>query len=244
VRKWLDVPDGITMSGQGRIAISNHNLHCVMIYESGRQLDENSDPDGVMRGIFYPHGVRFTDDEAFLLIADAGAPYLHVYVADGGWSGVHQPQFSLRVVGDADFQRGRRNLQEGGPKGLDIDEAGKLLATTCEMQPLAFFDLTAILETAARNVERNRSGQPSGPESASQVRCELDLLQVSNQVRREAEERANQAERRAAQAEGELAEARTLIYYLLHSKSWQVTAPMRWVFAGLKRCAAWVTRRA
>jgi hypothetical protein len=178
VRKWLDVPDGITMSGQGRIAISNHNLHCVMIYESGRQLDENSDPDGVMRGIFYPHGVRFTDDEAFLLIADAGAPYLHVYVADGGWSGVHQPQFSLRVVGDADFQRGRRNLQEGGPKGFDIDEAGKLLATTCEMQPLAFFDLAAILETAARNVERNRSGQPSGPKSASQVKCELDLLQV------------------------------------------------------------------
>ena len=250
VRKWLDVPDGITVSGKGRIAISNHNLHSVMVYESGRQLDENSDPDGVMRGIFFPHGVRFTGDEQFLLVADAGAPYVHVYAGDDGWSGVHDPQFSLRVISDADFQSGRHNLQEGGPKGFDIDEDGKLLATTCEMQPLAFFDLAAILETAARNVERDRSGQPAGPsgegrgKSASQVKYELDLLQVRNQVRRQAEERANQAERRAAQAEGELAEKRTLISYLLHSKSWQVTAPMRWVFAGLKRCAAWVTGRA
>jgi hypothetical protein len=67
---------------------------------------------------------------------------------------------------------------------------------------------------------------------------------LGNQLRRQAEERANQAERRAAQAEGQLAEARTVLHYLLHSKSWQVTAPLRWVFAGFKRCAAWVTGRA
>lgn len=251
IRKWLDVPDGITLSGEDRIAISVHNMHSVMIYEAGRQLDETSDPDGVMRGVFFPHGLRFTGDDEFLLVADAGAPYLHVYARDDGWGGVHHPRFSLRVLSDADFLRGRHNPQEGGPKGLDIDEVGGLLATTCEMQPLALFDLAAILENATQSKHRTESDAPvelpetrsRDHQSASQVQYELELQHVCNRIRRQAEERANQAERRAAQAEGELAEARTLIHYLLHSKSWQVTAPMRWVFANIKSCAAWVTGR-
>ena len=42
---------------------------------------------------------------------------------------------------DATFLRGRYNPEEGGPKGIDVDRDMSVLATTCEHQPLAFFDL-------------------------------------------------------------------------------------------------------
>jgi hypothetical protein len=37
------------------------------------------------------------------------------------------------------FLHGRHTVQEGGPKGIDIDEDNKLLVTTCESQPPALF---------------------------------------------------------------------------------------------------------
>lgn len=222
LHKWLDIPDGIALSRKGRIAISNHNTHGVLIYEHGRHLHDDSDPDGIARGCFYPHGVRFTQDERFLLVADAGAPYVHVYMEDDHWSGVHQPRVSLRVLSEEDFQRGRHDPQQGGPKGLDIDEARGLLVTTCETQPLAFFDLAALLRSAAQGFGE-RSGLNRDHRSPLQVMCELELVQACNQAKRA--------------AESNLAEARVLNRYLLESKSWRITAPMRFLYAKLRRLA-------
>ena len=53
-------------------------------------------------------------------------------------------------MSDETYLRGRKNPEEGGPKGLDIDAGMRVLATTCEEQALAFFDLRAVLSLAAR----------------------------------------------------------------------------------------------
>jgi len=48
------------------------------------------------------------------------------------------------VLDDDTFNRGRANPQEGGPKGLDLDRSGKVMAVTCEEQALAFFSLADV----------------------------------------------------------------------------------------------------
>jgi mannosyltransferase OCH1-like enzyme len=45
--------------------------------------------------------------------------------------------------------RGRHNVEEGGPKGIDIDDTMNVMVSTCEVQPLTFFDLEAILRSEA-----------------------------------------------------------------------------------------------
>jgi hypothetical protein len=49
---------------------------------------------------------------------------------------------------DAAFERGRYNPEEGGPKGLDVDAGSRVLVVTSECQPLAFFDVRALLALA------------------------------------------------------------------------------------------------
>ena len=144
----LEIPDGICISNdQHWIAVSNHMTHNVFLYEYNSSLNAFSDPDGILRCVYYPHGLRFTSDGRFILVADAAAPYVHIYAKNGSsWRGVHNPIRSLRVMSDQDFLRGRHNPQEGGPKGIDVDNAMNILAITCGNQPLAFFDLKAIIQ--------------------------------------------------------------------------------------------------
>jgi len=147
--KGLAVPDGIAVGPDNRwIAVSSHGGHHVLLYRNGPGLNPQSEADGVLRGVACPHGVRFTQDGKFVLVADAGAPFLHVYATDGdSWQGERDPVATCRVMDDATFLRGRYNPAEGGPKGIDIDRAMRVVVTTCEHQPLAFFDLAAILAT-------------------------------------------------------------------------------------------------
>src|SRR5262249_14332687 len=57
LKKWLDIPDGITLSKERRwIAISNHETHSVLLYENKPSLNALSAPDGILRSINYPHG--------------------------------------------------------------------------------------------------------------------------------------------------------------------------------------------
>jgi len=151
LRKWLDVPDGVSVSKDRRwAAISNHNTHNVLMYEYTASLGRDADPDGILRGLHYPHGLRFSPDDRYLFVADAAAPYVHVYARDElGWGGVRHPVSSFRVLDDAQFQRGRTHPEEGGPKGIDLHMGINVLAMTAQGQPLAFFDLSAILEDAA-----------------------------------------------------------------------------------------------
>jgi hypothetical protein len=152
----LDIPDGICYSPSGRwMAVSSHNTHDVFVYERTPALDRHSAPDGVLRNVLCPHGVRFTADEQFILVADASARYVNVYRREAaGWQGVRDPWSVFPVMSREVFVRGRLNPQEGGPKGIDVDQGMSVLATTCEFQTLAFFDLAQVL--GRRRAPENR----------------------------------------------------------------------------------------
>jgi DNA-binding beta-propeller fold protein YncE len=149
LEKRLDIPDGIAVSGDRRwIAISNHNTQNVLLYDRHRGLHPRSEPDGVLRNVLCPHGVRFTSDLQFILVADASARYVNVYEkGDGSWSGTRDPVRLYPVMAPEVFRRGRHNPQEGGPKGIDLSKDTGVLAVTSEYQPLAFFDVAEIVST-------------------------------------------------------------------------------------------------
>ena len=142
----LDVPDGIAISADNRwIAVSSHYTHDIKVYAAGRGLGSRTMPAGVLSGAGYPHGLRFTPDGRYIIVADAGQPSLHVYAAEGDWRGERAPVRSANVLDLASFQQGNASEEEGGPKGIDIDRSGGVLAVTCERQTLAFFALSTIV---------------------------------------------------------------------------------------------------
>ena len=155
LRKWLEIPDGICISKDGNwIAISNHSTHNVLLYKNTNSLNENSNPDGILCSISYPHGLNFSSDDEFLLVADAGSPNVHIYAkGPGTWQGVRNPLMSLEVIEENTFLRGKYNPQEGGPKGIAISDDMAVFATTSEHQPLAFFNLRAILDQIEKHQE-------------------------------------------------------------------------------------------
>lgn len=149
VSRWLDLPDGLSVSADERwLAVSSHDTHTVVIHSL--ESHAAADPVAVLRGVRYPHGVRFFGEDRYLVVADAGAPCVHVFTRPhGGWRGAGYPTFSLRVMGDARFADGHHNVQEGGPKGVDVHAATEVLVATYEQQPLAFFDLGAAVDAGA-----------------------------------------------------------------------------------------------
>jgi hypothetical protein len=156
---------------------------------------------------------------------------LYVYVNAGNWAGVHVPRLSLKVLSQTDFLRVHVNPQDGGPKGLDIDEAAGILAITCEAQPLAFYDLKAILEKAATSPDRTTQGNEtsSSPQNFVDlapllVRHELELQNTSDREKLEAEKRSGKAVKRMKRR----------MRQMQRSTSWRLTAPMRWILAAIK----------
>jgi len=150
LQRGLDVPDGICFSPDRRwIAVSNHNTHSVLLYDRSRRLGPDSEPDGLLRNVLCPHGVRFTSDQEFILVADAAARYVNVYRKDGEtWSGTRDPVRLFEAVTPEVFARGRLNPQEGGPKGIDISKDTNVLAMTTEFRTLAFFDVDEVVRVA------------------------------------------------------------------------------------------------
>lgn len=211
LEKWLGTPDGVSVSGdRAWIAISNHNAHNVMLYRNVSSLGKHTDPDGILRSVTYPHGVRFSGDGEHIFVADAGAPYVHVYARHGeDWQGVRSPAATIRTMDEATYLRGRANPKEGGPKGMDIDAGMNVLVTTCECQPLAFFDVSAILALASAH-----------PQPVD-LRQELHLLHEARQTQTLATEAhaaraqavaiAAAAEARAAAAEAKIAKAKAKV---------------------------------
>ena len=189
----------------------------VFLYEYTSSLNASSEPDGILRYVFSPHGVRFTSDGEFIVVADGGAPYVHIYAENGsGWRGVHNPIRSLRVMNDEDFLRGRSNPHEGGPKGIDVDNAMNVIAVTCAGRPLVFFDLKAILESTQCRLPDPGENQESysREQRALELRYELETQNRLNQEIKEIEERA------VAKFES--------------STSWRITAPLRRVSSALR----------
>lgn len=140
----LALPDGIAISADGlRLAISNHNTFEVLLFA----LDDTTRPTLIGRatGLDFPHGLRFADDDRALLVADAGQPFVTLYRTQTGWSCDHSPSRKLRIMDDETYCAGRTNIQEGGPKGIEIDPRRGLMIVTSEHQPLAVFALSDVL---------------------------------------------------------------------------------------------------
>jgi hypothetical protein len=171
LHEWIAIVDGVAVSPDGAwLALSNPPHHNVLVYERSRSLQADSEPDCILRGGVYPHGLCFSPDGRHLLVADAGSPHVHLFTREGdSWSGVQYAADALRVMDDDRFERGHTNLREGGPKGLDIDATGRVLAVTSRLQPLAFFDAAALIERSVR--------QPGG--GASAVGYELGLVRAA-----------------------------------------------------------------
>lgn len=146
--QWgLEIPDGATISRDGRwLAISNHNTHSVFVHEMTEHLGPDTPPYGVLENVNYPHGLCFTADGRRLLVADAGAPYVHVFDRGGDdWRGTRQPVSVVKVMADQQYLAGRYNTQEGGPKGIDIDRSMRLVVVSSEHQALDFFAATEFI---------------------------------------------------------------------------------------------------
>jgi hypothetical protein len=148
LRRGLIIPDGIALSHDGRwLAVSSHGTHDVKLYAASGELGPESEPVGTLSGAGYPHGLQFSADDAFMLVADAGSQVVNVYQRGAEWAGEHWPLRSVEVIDDEAFALGRQNIEEGGPKGLAIDRTGELVAITCEEQPLAFYALRTMTES-------------------------------------------------------------------------------------------------
>jgi len=248
--KGLDLPDGIAVNEEWSwIAVSNHKAHNVLMFRNGPGLDRSSEPDGILRNAIYPHGVRFTVDDNFILVADAGAPYLHIYAKNGvDWTGERTPVASIRVMDEKTFLRGRYNPQEGGPKGVDVTSNMGVLVTTCHNQALAFFDLEKILQehTHDRNIPspncadriRLEHIDPSGNLSMQVPDSGLAELfrdaRLSREVLlRELLQSTNIDARMALQKVDLDAACARQIALIYQTRSWKITAPLRrvWVLA-------------
>lgn len=183
--KGLDVPDGISHSHSGEwIVVSNHDKNAVFIYRNDSSLDEESEPAGKLRGMSYPHGLRFSRDDRHIFVADAGAPLVHVYRMDHRrWSGKHFPVHSLRVIDSEAFIRGHVNHSEGGPKGLALTGDDRILVASCEEEPIVFLDVRKIFESPS--IPSNFPNKaPGGIAEAEQMRLSLlghiNLMAKSN----------------------------------------------------------------
>jgi DNA-binding beta-propeller fold protein YncE len=219
--RWLDVPDGVSISCDGRwVAVSNHFTHTVFVYEHA-SLGTDATPVGILRGVKYPHGLRFAAGDERLVVADAGAPHVHVFAATArGWHGASYPAATIRVMDDATFSGGNHTPQEGGPKGIDLDPRTKVLLVTSEATPLSLFDAGAIVERP----------WAVGRDEEALVDYELHALATA------AEHKAGShlAARLAATAESANALAAELAA-LRATKTWRLTEPVRRAYGTVRR---------
>jgi len=157
LKKYLEIPDGINVSANRKwIAVSNHVTGSLFVYRNGPALGIDSEPVAELHGMDCPHGVRFTADDRRIIVVDAADPTLCVYACGPeGWSGVYQPSRVIRVMDDETFALGRYNVEEGGPKGIDIDESAGIVCMTSEYQPLTFYSLDELLRSC-----RNPTASP------------------------------------------------------------------------------------
>jgi hypothetical protein len=259
LHKWLDIPDGLAMSHDGRwLAVSSHHSNAVFLYSTS-ELHEDADPVGILRGANFPHGIRFGAGDAYLVVADAGAPHVHVFLRDGdGWEGVGYPAATIAVMDDETYLRGRVNPEEGGPKGIEVDPRSGVLVVTSEYVPLAFFDLAAALDRgeaspdgALLRYELERLAQTGSLKATTGVlRAEIESTRESaaaeaSALRAQIEHFRAHTDRVTAESDqlssaltesnARLAAANDQLEHVHDSRSWRMTAPLRGAFDVARR---------
>ena len=187
--RGLHYPDGLAVSADGEwIAVSNHAAHIVMLYQRSSALHEDSEPGCILRGVCYPHGLRFSPDGRRLFVAGTGRPYVHVFARDGQmWRGVQYPAVSVRVMQEHVFrQHPRYDQGDAGSKGIDLDPDGDVLAVTSTYQPLAFFEVAAMLDRSTGQCDHARHVTYEldvAEEQARKVKTRVEALERSRSFR-------------------------------------------------------------
>lgn len=246
LRKWLDLPDGLCVSPNGRwLAISNHSTNSVLLYDRSETLNEDSSPVGILRGVSFPHGMRFSADARHLVLADAGAPFVQVYASDDqGWRGTRMPAASIRVMGEEVFRPGRKNPQEGGPKGIDFDRTMTVLATTSEHQPLQFLDAAAVLALAPSGspvveveyelgvLEMAALHKADAAAAAARAKQRIRALEQYGDVQKK---RAEKFKAKAERLKVKAARAKARAGFVIGGRPWRLTAPLSRLFFAWKR---------
>ncbi|PHS71053.1 MAG: hypothetical protein COB23_02000 [Methylophaga sp.] len=156
IKKGLSTPDGISISpDQKWVAVSNHDTSAVLVYPLTSILNRFTAPAGVLTGVAYPHGIRFSNDGKKLFVADAGRQYLHIYESsDGCWDKSLEPWKSIKMVTDDIFSKAIMTPEEGGLKGIDIANSDKLFLASAEYQVLDFYAVNEVLDVPISSVEQ------------------------------------------------------------------------------------------
>ena len=236
IDKGIQIPDGVARSRSGQwIAISNYDHQEVFLFRNNDSLNGAAAPQGVLIGVQCPHGMKFSADGKVLLVADAGAPFIQIFRSeDGDWTGEHAPSGAIRAVGDLAFARGNYCEGEGGPKGIDLSRDNRVMVTTCEEQHLAFFDVGDILGASEPPADRGHNLI-----EAQHTRDTIIGYLTAAQTRAEQE---TAAIRKASQLENDR------VRRLMASRSWRLTAPLRWMKTQLQamngKRRRWVRRAA
>jgi hypothetical protein len=236
----------------------------VFVYRYDEWIGPASEPNGVLTGANYPHGLRFSADDRHVFVADAGLPFLHVFASvDGDWSGTRQPSHSSRVMSDVQFVRGKYNPQEGGPKGLDLIHEDGVVVITSEHQSLAFFDARQFgcvpgppqaqhgdRGAARRTVRRisSRLAEQTAELARLRAECEWRAVAMEQHEResldhaersRELAERTRQDEQRhraeISAQRAEISELESSLRDIRASTAWRMTGPVRATLDRIRR---------
>ena len=151
IKRGLSTPDGVCVSPNKKwVAISNHDKSEVRIYKLTPVLNRFSDADGKLVGTAHPHGIRFSECGDKLFVANASGQHLQVYQnQNDSWKGIFEPIRTVKIVDDDVFAKADDQPEEGGVKGIEIANMGKLFVASAEHHVMDFYSTDDLLNCPA-----------------------------------------------------------------------------------------------